>query len=107
MDREADRAERAQAGRLTRLPENARDTTDHRRSGAAQWIYLFQSRCIGLALPAENCCCWMSAQKQSPQPSSLPIPMPGACPEIAQLTVTDIGTEGGVPFISITDFGEG
>jgi integrase len=27
--------------------------------------------------------------------------------EIAQLTVTDIGTEDGVPFISITDFGEG
>src|SRR5437016_419682 len=52
MDREADRAEPAQAGRLTRLPENARDTPDHRRSGAAPWNYLFQSRCIGLALPA-------------------------------------------------------
>jgi len=32
--------------------KNARDTPDHRRSGAAPWNYLFQSRRIGLALPA-------------------------------------------------------
>jgi DNA-binding transcriptional LysR family regulator len=42
----------APSRRIAGLSKNARDTAQHRRPGTAPWNYLFQSRCLGLALPA-------------------------------------------------------
>src|SRR5258706_14571119 len=52
MDREALGAQPAHVGRFTRLPGRERDASNYGRSGAAPRNYLFQSWCLGLALPA-------------------------------------------------------